>query len=29
MALDDGALAYNPAAVDARDALGVLERAWG
>jgi alcohol dehydrogenase len=28
MALDDGALAYNPAAVDERDALGVLERAW-
>lgn len=28
MALDDGALAYNPAAVDERDALHVLERAW-
>ena len=28
MALDDGALAYNPAAVDERDALSVLERAW-
>jgi len=28
MALDDGALAYNPAAVDERDALSVLQRAW-
>lgn len=28
MALDDGALAYNPIAVDANDALSVLERAW-
>jgi alcohol dehydrogenase len=29
MALDDGALAYNPVAVEHRDALGVLERAFG
>ncbi len=28
MALDDGALAYNPVAVGHEDALGVLERAW-
>lgn len=29
MALDDGALAFNPVAVDHTDALAVLERAWG
>jgi alcohol dehydrogenase len=28
MALDDGALAFNPVAVDAKDALSVLDRAW-
>lgn len=28
MALDDGALAFNPVEVDYEDALGVLERAW-